>query len=1343
MTRRRSWWRRSLRVAALAVLTLVCSASAASAQSSPGTVSPEAHRSPSWYESGGMTLDSPGSARSTSSLQQLTGYDGTISPPGVLFEDPSKADDPWHFLPATRSPRTNDFFSTGEGGLLAIAHNFLSASWTTLIAMAFTFSSLLWTINIWLMRMMVGAPTLAAEFMSRISGYFGDLAGAVFKSGWPAALIMIAVLVGAWRLGRHNEGPGDFFRRLFAAVLPMAVVSALLVFTVDAKDAAGQPILDSNGDPITVSGPEWVFATNLRLASLISEPVQALSDALTSDVRESPDQLVTCDAYLAVLEANFIRAWNTEGGAHLEGALYRNADGTFVSAAAALVYDWAKSSDALRMRTALKVSRIWERAYASGYGQVQFGDPITAERAWCLIADWRNRDVSALEMLAIWRETCFLRAFSVGGPSDAHGSLLFGDNMALAGCFFMPQIRSSAQIGGPTAHSRPLTELAIMQFYLVNNDRNGECSDKRRGRNPAWSLPTSGSTTNQAACVAAWVEHYSTERDQDWRVIVFRVSSTLTSAEMQQVLSQPLIYSPTQSGGRTSGLRDVESYAAAVFTPANRISADGDRFALRTLHGAWSACEFTDWHADEYINELGDIRRANSLAPPRYPTHGGVMPADGDEVLIPAEIRILPDSQSGSVPIPGNSIRVDARMWGLGFDGVGYGGKGQAEEIITPTACAAYLFGSGLNNMDGPPGADLESTKNTATSGGRPTARTTAVWYLADLGIFDQSRGYGEEFRWDQGRYPPAGAWLTPGDPGSAVEYPGANNWFARNRLGRTPEEYLDSAALFPLSTNLSGASSNTSSAYFPTLSQSHNGADVFQAIHGRRRAESGLIALVTVIVAILYLMSFAGLFLGAALSGVILALLVSTLPITLLFSALPFEKAREIPKRLLKVGFGASVSYSVMLLFISFVLMFEDLVHRVVLAIGFQSGNVWYSILLALTPLIALFGGGMLFKHFGVNPLKAKGAFSLTAGTAWANIKEPSFNSARRYSRMGMSSLAYGSMMRGGAYGSGSAMRTAPATAAAGGAALGGAAAGAMASGAGSVASSVGSGIASVGRESKAAMQGGAAGASGPPAPRQRGSLAQHAARVISPRGEQSGQPGRVSRAVQFARSHPALVGSAALLPLGGIGAAGAWYVAGKAGRMSGASSMARAMMGMPRSQRASSETDRQWAGGHIRAQRQRVAGWLDPSADSLGQSTAPPPMPAHTMPSASGSSPTASAASSSTPPAPPVRFPCWVPRNDGSRCDLPAEVCIQHTDADRAAVRQQMTSMATQPSALGTSDPYTALAHTTSLVQEAAMRGRGCRAPVPGGGMCLNPAGNCEIHPRRPPPQIITGVR
>ena len=1029
----------------------------------PGNIVICQQRDPNWFNSGGMTLNSRGQNQPTKDLAKEYNGEGRLTDTW-LFDDPALANDPWHFLPMTRWTRVNDFFSTGEGGLSSAFNNVWNASYTTLVAMAFTFASFAWAITVWLVRVMVGAPTLAAEFMSQISERFEKYAGAVITTGWVTMLLTLGVIAAVWRTVKGNP-PSAAFKQILWTTVPLALIFALMSFETTVEDGAG--------DPHVVRGPEWLFSVALKLSGYIAEPVQGLTDAITADSHNAPDQLVTCDAYTVVLEGNFIRAWALKGD-QLEQTLRPGVKGDFVSAPASSIYNWAETSNDLRMRLAIIVSRLWERSYANGYGRAQFGDSITSERAFCLIADWRTRNVSPLEQLAIWRETCFIRAFDIGKEAGPGGSLQLGGHMALTGCSLMPQIKvppASATVSQSQAslyvrrHVKTLpTVISPIDYPYV-----GKCAQRGRGQGrQEYTGPAKekypGTVNGQNLCAAAWADYILSEDRVAWGVIVSREHTVTTPISSDENL-------------------DARVYASALFNPSNHL-IKGDRYGLRTMHGAFAACEFTQFSRSNFGDPA--IERVNDVRVPVYADRAAIMNVDAgsSEVYIAAEASIVPTPY-------GDRVRVDSRMWGLGFDGVDAGRGGESYEIVTPDACMAYMFGSSRNSMPG----DQHSR---STGNGSPPNDAENVYDSAELGIWDasnekyksvvQSRSNEDQFRWDQGYYPPANAWLDRTDSGSRKEYPGANNEYAHNRLGRTPEEYKDSAALWPLTVELLDdnvaasvtAASTRGPSHVPSLSSSLAGADVFQAVHGRSRAESGIMAILTLAVAISYLLALAGLALGSALSIVILALLIATLPITLLFSALPFESSKQLPKKLLKLGFGASLSYGIFLLFVALVLLAIDFVLSAVGAIEVKSGEFWYTVLLGATPLIALKLVGSLGKHFGVNVASPKGAFTFTSGMAFANMKEPQGGKMKRYGRMGMRGLSQGPMMRGmmGGGAQGGVARTTARTAATGAASAAGvgAAAGAGAANAGSGvvggASSVAAGALSGAAGVKAAMR-------------------------------------------------------------------------------------------------------------------------------------------------------------------------------------------------------------------------------------------------------------------------------
>lgn len=1299
---------RRVALAALTLLftSLVGGAAPAGAQTTPTPPDcPNQGANPDeWLDTEGMTLNH---APLTSGNPAHTLYNGCHTPPGWLFDDPADANDPWHWLPMTRWTRVNDFFSTSEGGLLSLFNNVLSASYTTLVAMAFTLASFAWAITVWLVRMMVGAPTLAAEFMSRLYDSFYDYAGAVFATGWAYLVVALAVMAAAWRMARGRTGR-EAARTVMGALLPLGLLAGLMTFHTDVEDA--------NGGMHTVSGPEWVFATALRLSTYAADPVAEFTDYLTSDDWEAPEQLVTCDAYVAVLEGNFIRSWRTKGD-HRESLRVNpgNPGSDFVSAPASAVYQWAETSDRLRMRLALIVSRIWERSYAVGWGRAQFGDSTAARRAYCLIADWRSRHVTPLEQLAIWRETCYLQTY--------HQALALGNRMALTGCSIFPQIKAPED-GLSNLAASPRSPAAVIDAYCSPSSANPGVSRDN------WLLPPGSyteRTRDQEECKRLWLHAISV----DLRLLDDPRFHSLASFAAPAEDNLDDYYKLVNEDQH----RAAEIYASAVFNPSSPV-VQGDRFALRTIHGVFAACDFTDWLPEDYHDESSLIQGVNENDPPPYPNHGGrYLPNSALGNVTPGDVEIpsaavIPDVPKGS----GGVVRVDHRMWGLGFDGYGHGSAGDPEEIISPNACLAFLFGSGANDMD----YDGKEEERIQDDG-------VAHWPYDGLGIHDDStdasNGY-PEFRWETQRYPTPQAWLDKTGSGSKDEYPGANNRYVINRLGRTPEEYRDSALVWPSGAFLIGHASNNLPPREPSLAASQAGAGVFEAIHGRSRAENGMMAILAVLVAFAYMFALAGLSLGSALSVVILALLVAILPVLLLVAALPLDAARALPKKMLKLGFGAAFSYSLFLLFVSLVLLITDLLLAVVTAMGARSGEFWYTALLGAIPLVALYAVGSLGKQFGLNITSAKGAFMFTSGMAMANIKEPNARSATRYGRMGAMALAGGTIGQAIHRGArGAAARTTPRVGAASG---GGGAAEAAAAGAAMGLSPRRSRSAVSDLADRATGRGPgdfAAGSDGIPDEGGVQPWRTRAASMIAPGSARDpSSPGRIRRARSFVGRHKALTASALLLPVGGVGAAGALYGGAKVSRALGLHHIPRMLTGRRPTQTPPQQHSGAWLKSEVRKTRQRVADRLDSGGSGVAGPEAPIDVDGSGVPlNVSGQYVGYAPPSSDSSHVPQMAWHqglgrevdmslgyCGAMTSKDTSCKLPQTECLHHSNADRA--RAAGAAVTAEQEAASTAELEQRRAQRTSQRQ---MPPAGiCGAPIGMDAVCEEPSATCTRH-------------
>lgn len=1035
-----------------------------------------------------------------------------------LFVDPAHYNDPWHWLPMTRWRDLNDFFYTNEGGVSGFFLAAINSGIQTMVALLFSLASFMWTLTVWFVRVMVGAPTLAAQFLSQMDVLFFKYARAVFSSGIGIAAVALSLMAAVWMIAKGGRGR-EAVRRVMASVLPLALILALVGFSSDSTYVAavapdGRVVWVPEGDGLppgysrppasvrhqpqvhSVSGPEWLFSSTLNMASLMSDPVLSFVDAVRSDTSNAPDQISTCDSYVAVLEGNFIRAWNTQEGPHFEQA-------TGSTSGAVALRNWATTSNRLRMRLAVLISRIWERSYAAGYGQAQFGDGAAAERAFCIIADWRSKDVTPVEMVAVWRETCNLASIP---------SLPLAEFMPLAGCGLMSEIEEydtseaqrearwreclerptttrgnqgvNAQMtrwfqghgSAPPSINTEFNDILSVQMAPQTGWDTDDAIEFMSESRQAWAEAAPGSIaaalgerTDRLSFVAGWICYSSPpgSNASEWvadrvpgifnrwlyhvRTDGVTVLDWLSQTDRSEIDAEIAKYpqstnsffgylwseandamrspqDPPQADNNTQCTRcpaghspgmgdsvplwrysDAGGYATAIFSPTNSRNLEGDRFQMRTFHGTWAMCDFANW-APQGNGIYATPGTGEAMTPDQMSAHTSArMPFYSSAGMITDHGTKL----ASWIPVPGGNgiVKVDPR--GLGLGGTRSGAK--ENERISAQACFAYLFGdNSINNRD----KEDHQAGQTLTLG-----QGTANPIGADLSSGDATDGLWLDST-GQHQYPNTRG-FTSDDP----SYPGSANDYALHRLGRTPEQYSSSASYVSYEIAPNSSHPDAATGFVQTDASAKGAAGIFEAIHGRGAAANLILAIMAVIVAWAYLWTLSGLALGSALSIVILALLIATLPLTLLISALPFEAARSLPRRLLKLGVGAALSYTVFTVVITMILVVIDVLMDIVRAASVDSSELLYSVILGGVPLIAIKAVGAVSKQFGIDITKMKGAFQLTSGMAFAAMKPPG-KDGRHYIDRGtrIAGAAAGGVLGGAALGMGSDLRRQPA---------------------------------------------------------------------------------------------------------------------------------------------------------------------------------------------------------------------------------------------------------------------------------------------------------------------------
>lgn len=961
------------------------------AQIEPGSVNAcheDAVLGSGWVETGGMDL--------------LCSREAGIAYVG----DAATYDDMWHWLPAWRWGDLNDFHADWGGNWLTSGFiGLLTSMWTSIISILFTISSFLWWTVRWTVQLVYSSSSLGSGLQGQMNEWFNFYHKAIGNAGLYVILGGIAIVMLAFALVRSRPSQG--FKRFLAAMLPIAVVLAMggALVTEAEVNAAAEEEAKAKGETLEpddkrykqiAGSPAWVFQQTNDLVNTLATPLLSLSQNLT-DSTGLPSTLVTCDAYQAVLEQRYIDARRM---ANLESDVDK--DGSWTSKGTA------------RTAVPLFVSRLWMQAYLVSYGQVQFGDVTAARRASCLVADWRSKGVSPTEMLAVWVSTCDLPYVYRRGVTETTG-LRDVNEMRLAGCQVLlrkPLVDQRGKLVPPAPAKTWKSDAATQQVDLYaealfepSGAADGSAGAKREV----------GTALNLwSACdYLDWSPAYDSTATS--KVVANRDNGATVKAKLPMYPEQISM---------VNNNRDDMWAAYGALLPNGAITHGVSSYTTGLSYNGIDEDEAGKGWGSVNLDArfVGTKRRDNDRPPPTATgcmiwltgegiTEGGKFNGGGfSKVSLGAGVARM---GVGRVPLSEQQVThgvledgdttedrlADLRDYLCGQDPDGTGTYDREEEKCRRLVNGQYTY------FPVPDGEDEDDDR-------------LDTLFLAPFYDNDSQQGNNS---------------------------PGLSNTIVHRSFHNEQSAHLYPPAAV---TGLYQAGSTDARlkadvgqgvVVKPDAKLAREGHHIINSIRGLTRAQSILFAAVSVLVAFFMAMSIVGMAAGAAISEVLLAIVVATLPLTMMLSAFPVRAAQELPKKVLKLALGAAAAHIVFSLMLAAVITVIDLIVYSVSAVAI-SGDLLHILLLAAAPLIAFkVVRGVVKSTFGVDVGSIGGAFRLTSGLAAAAMgKSADQMTLQRGTRwMGMRASSAMMMNRGwgrGMMGRGGGAGAQPAFAGAGG---------------------------------------------------------------------------------------------------------------------------------------------------------------------------------------------------------------------------------------------------------------------------------------------------------------------
>ena len=393
----------------------------------------------------------------------------------TVLADPSQYDNPSYWLPISRWGGLNDFHFdvSGRGGVFgglydAVAQQ-VSGIQTAFISVLFTFASFMWRILGWIVSASANSGTLSGEFADNLNLYFVRYFNVLDNGTVYALLLTIGIVAVMWRYWKG--GASQALRLAKQTFLPIGLLFAMVVSVPQFETGINDPLTDNEKGQINsaegTGSPLWLHKTILSTADLVTEPVLNVASGL-SDSDIVLGGVSTCDAYRAVIEQQYFRAWDSQNGV-----------------------GETKTAGHARRAMPLLVSRIWEKSYLVGYGSAQFGDTVLAERASCLVGDWRNQKVSPVEMLAIWKTSCDLKNVLAANNVNEEDVAAF-NRLSLFGCSLMPPLIDLTNLRGNSETARKARSeaapSAVVSIYANEVFNASQTTGDRSNINTAHSI---------------------------------------------------------------------------------------------------------------------------------------------------------------------------------------------------------------------------------------------------------------------------------------------------------------------------------------------------------------------------------------------------------------------------------------------------------------------------------------------------------------------------------------------------------------------------------------------------------------------------------------------------------------------------------------------------------------------------------------------------------------------------------------------------------------------------------------------------------------------------------------
>ena len=341
-------------------------------------------------------------------------------------------DEPLNLLPMWRWTSATYVWTDwgGEGGLFGWltsgVRSIGGAALDLLVRFSFILAGLLWRLLAGLLDLALDAD-FTDSLLKSMDRIFYSAGNSLIDSGLVFLVALIALLAALRQM--HKSGFQEAVRVMVWSIAPIGLLLSmwLAVNRVYSDDSLvnnqGLEYQTTEEDTLTPSWfgtPSWMYSKLRTTTAYLSESLVRMSFGLT-DGRSKYNSY--CSVYAHQLEKLYLQTKYSKGvGVPPSSSDYPSIDYPYQP-------DFQLPPSAYSF---IAISRLWERAYLSGWSYAQFGSPQRAQNGSCLWAE-ANTANTPVETMAIWGTTCNPNDFL---PDAAAGWEYYGaeSSTMLYGC---------------------------------------------------------------------------------------------------------------------------------------------------------------------------------------------------------------------------------------------------------------------------------------------------------------------------------------------------------------------------------------------------------------------------------------------------------------------------------------------------------------------------------------------------------------------------------------------------------------------------------------------------------------------------------------------------------------------------------------------------------------------------------------------------------------------------------------------------------------------------------------------------------------------------------------------